>query len=103
MQETEKKLCRLRGQLKDLPVSDANASLARKLIGEAILLIRNEPQLEHATRENLTRQLDYEISYYLIGHYMTASGYAAKTAAFNRVRENAVRWLTRAVDRLRNP
>lgn len=103
MQETGKKLYQLRGQLKDLQVSDAHAVLAERLIREAVGVLRNDKQLEAVTIEKLTAELQYEITHYLKGEYLTASTRAARTAAFNRAKENAVRWLTRALDQLPHP
>ena len=103
MQETGKKLYQLRGQLKDLQVSDAHAVLAERLIREAVGVLRNDKQLEPMTVEKLTAELQYEITRYLKGEYLTASTKAARTGAFNRAKENAVRWLTRALDQLPHP
>ena len=103
MQETGKKLYQLRGQLKDLQVSDAHAILAERLIREAVGVLRNDKQLEPVTIEKLTAELQYEITRYLKGEYLTAATRAARNAAFNRAKENAVRWLTRALDQLPNP
>jgi hypothetical protein len=103
MQETGKKLYRLRGQLKDLQVSDAHAVLAERLIREAVGVLRDDKQLEPVTVQKLTTELQYEITRYLKGEYVTAPTRAARNAAFNRAKENAVRWLTRALDQLPHP
>jgi hypothetical protein len=103
MQETAKKLYQLRGQLKDLQVSDAHAVLAERLIREAVAVLgvlRDDKQLEPVTVQKLTTELQYEITRYLRGEYVSAGSRAARTAAFNRAKENAVRWLTRALDQL---
>ena len=103
MQETGKKLYQLRGQLKDLQVSDAHAVLAERLIKEAVGVLRDDKQLEPVTVQKLTTELQYEITRYLKGEYVSAPTKAARTAAFNRAKENAVRWLTRALDQLSHP
>ena len=100
MQETGKKLYQLRGQLKDLQISDAHAVLAEQLIREAIGVLRADKQLEPITVQKLITELQYEITHYLKGEYRSATTKATQTAAFYRAKENAVRWLTRALDQL---
>ncbi len=81
MQETGKKLYQLRGQLKDLQVSDAHAVLAERLIREAVGVLRDDKQLEPVTVQKLTTELQYENTRYLRGEYVSAGSRAAQTAA----------------------
>jgi hypothetical protein len=103
MQATQKKLYQLRGQLQALSVSDAHVRLAGQLIGEAIFTLQAEKQLEVSIKEKLTQELQYEITYYLRASYATSATQAAKRAAFQRAKENAIRWITRALSQLDPP